>query len=69
MLNPAMRTSLKIVESLGIALGPAIIVLNLFSYKVAKSGTPYYLNGQEWGIAIGAFLIGLAIVSRKWQRQ
>ena len=68
MYKPEVRLALKITESVGIAFGPAIIALNLFSFKLSH-GAYYYLNSSEWGIATGVFLVCTAIVARKWQRQ
>jgi len=67
MLKPESRLALKITESVGIAFGPAIIALNLFSFRISH-GSYYYLSKSEWGIAAGVFLVSLAVVSRKWQR-
>lgn len=68
MINPGVKLALKITESTGIALGPAIIALNLFSFRHTSHGSYYYLSSSEWGIAIGVFLVCAAIVARKWQR-
>lgn len=68
MLKPEVRLALKITESVGIAFGPAIIALNLFSFRLSH-GSYYYLNSSEWGIATGVFLVCIAVVARKWQRQ
>lgn len=68
MLNPGARLALKITESVGIAFGPAIVALNLFSFKLSH-GAYYYLSSSEWGIATGVFLVSIALVAKKWQRQ
>lgn len=67
MTNPGVKLALKITESIGIAFGPAIIALNLFSFRLSH-GSYYYLSSSEWGIATGVFLVSAAIVARKWQR-
>jgi protein-S-isoprenylcysteine O-methyltransferase Ste14 len=67
MLKPEAKLALKITESVGIAFGPAVIVLNLFSFKISH-GSYYYLSKSEWGIAAGVFLVCIALVARKWQR-
>lgn len=58
---------LKIVESIGWVVGPAIFALNLFSFKLGKAGA-YYETGSEWGIAIGVLLLSMAYVARQWQK-
>ncbi|MDX5151632.1 MAG: hypothetical protein R3188_04065 [Acidiferrobacterales bacterium] len=67
MLKPEAKLALKIIESVGIAFGPAIVVLNLFSFRLSH-GAYYYLSKSEWGIATGVFLVCLAVVARMWQR-
>lgn len=56
----------KIIESVCWAFGPAVFALNLFSFKVAKSGF-YYEPISEWGIALGVLLISFAFVARMWK--
>lgn len=58
---------LKIVESIGWIVGPSLIALHFFSFKLGKSGA-YYESGSEWGIAIGVFFISMAFVARQWQK-
>lgn len=58
---------LKIVESIGWAIGPAVFALNFFSFKLSKAGV-YYDSGSEWGIAVGILLISMAYVARQWQK-
>jgi len=58
---------LKIVESVGWVIGPALFALNFFSFKLGKAGA-YYDTGSEWGIAIGILLISTAFVARQWQK-
>ncbi|MGW8247423.1 MAG: hypothetical protein ACWGOV_04865 [Acidiferrobacterales bacterium] len=67
MVKPEVKLALKIIESVGIAFGPAVIALNLFSFRISH-GSYYYLNSSEWGIATGVFLLCIALVARKWQR-
>ncbi len=68
MLSSGARMALKIVESTGIAFGPALVALNFFNFIPGRRGY-LYASSTEWGIAGGVFLICLAIVARKWQRQ
>ncbi|WP_455222826.1 hypothetical protein [Kaarinaea lacus] len=58
---------LKIVESVGWVIGPAVFALNFFSFKLGKAGA-YYETGSEWGIAIGILFISMAFVARQWQK-
>jgi hypothetical protein len=67
-MNPGARLTLKVIESIGIGLGPAIAVLNLFSFNLARSGSIYYKSGNSWGIAIGVLLVCIAIVARRWRQ-
>jgi len=58
---------LKIAESVGWVIGPAVFALNFFSFKLGKAGA-YYETGSEWGIAIGILFISMAVVARRWQK-
>lgn len=66
-MNPAIRFTLRIIESIGLAFGPALIALNLFSIIPTKNGYTFS-TGAEWGIASGVFLVSLAIIAKKWNR-
>jgi hypothetical protein len=66
-MNPGIRLTLRIMESVGLGFGPALVALNFFNFKPASHGY-YYTNGSEWGIASGVFLICLAIIARRWNR-
>lgn len=59
---------LKIVESIAWVVGPAVLALNFFSFKLGKAGA-YYESGSEWGIAVGVLFISIAYVTRQWQNQ
>jgi hypothetical protein len=59
----------KIVYSTGITVGPALITLFLFDFKYASRGKYYYYtDGAEWGMAVGVFLVMIALASRNWRR-
>lgn len=59
---------IKIVESVGYSLGPALIALNILDFRYARHSHFYYYKGAaEWGIAIGVLLIGLAYIAKKWR--
>jgi len=66
-MNPAIRLTLRIIESIGLAFGPALIALNFFSFIPGRNGYAF-TTGAEWGIASGVFLVSLAIIARKWNR-
>jgi len=68
-MQPTTRLAFRITESICLGLGPAITALNIFSFSLTRSGDIYYKNGTTWGIAIGVFLIFVALVARKWQQQ
>ena len=68
MLSSNARMALKIVESIGIAFGPALIALNIFNFIPGRRGY-LYANSTEWGIAVGVFLVCLAVIAKKWQKQ
>ncbi len=58
----------KIVESIGYSIGPALIALNIVDFRYARHSHFYYFtSATQWGIAIGVLLIGLAYVARKWR--
>jgi hypothetical protein len=67
LMSPAIRLTLRILESIGLAFGPALIALNLFSFIPTRNGYAFSA-GAEWGIASGVFLVSLAIIARKWNR-
>ncbi len=57
----------KIVYSVGLSVGPALIALFILDFKYATRGKYYYYtDGAEWGVAVGVFLVMAALVSRKW---
>lgn len=56
----------KLVESVGYPLGAALVALHFFSWKTDRVGSMYYETINEWGIAIGVLLAGVAWVARKW---
>ena len=58
---------LKIIQTIGYALGPAVFTLNIFNFVPGKRGY-YYTDSTEWGIALGIFLISLAYVAQWWRR-
>lgn len=64
---PAKTNALtvKLIESVCYPLGGALFALHLFSWKSDKSGL-YYATINEWGIAAGVLLLGIAWVARKW---
>lgn len=62
-----MNLILKIVQTFGYLVGPALVALNLFSFTPGRRGY-FYTTGAEWGIAIGVFLIALAFVSKYWRK-
>ena len=58
----------RITYSVGMSVGPALIALFLLDFKYATRGKYYYYtDGSEWGVAIGVFLVMLALASRKWR--
>lgn len=58
----------KIIYSIGMTIGPMLIALFVLDFKYATRGKfYYYTDSAEWGIAIGIFLLMVAIVSRKWR--
>lgn len=67
-MQPGIRLALKITESVGLGLGPAITALNIFGFSLTRGGNIFYKSGTTWGIFIGVLLISLAVVARKWQR-
>lgn len=67
-MNATIILIQKIVYTIGMTAGPALIALFMFDFKYASRGKYYYYtDGAEWGIAIGVFLVMLALVSRKWR--
>ena len=66
-MNPALRLTLRIVESVGLVFGPALIALNFFSFIPTRNGYAFS-TGAEWGIASGVFLLSVAIIARNWNR-
>lgn len=67
MTKTTLTLVLKIIESIAWVLGPALFVLNLFSFKASKVGF-YYESTAEWGMAIGVMIISIAYVSRFWRK-
>jgi len=65
--NANLSLIFKIVESVGWIIGPCVLALNLFSFKLGKAGS-YYESGSEWGIAVGVLFISIAYVARQWQK-
>lgn len=66
-MTPAIRLTLRVVESVGLVFGPALVALNFFSFYPGRNGYAYS-TGAEWGIASGVFLVCVAIVAKKWSR-
>jgi hypothetical protein len=62
-----MNLILKIVQSFGYIVGPTLVALNLFSFIPGRRGY-FYTTAAEWGIAVGVFLIMLAVVSKYWRK-
>lgn len=56
---------LRIVETACWTIGPFLLALNLAAVKSSK-GTYYFVDANEWGIAIGVLLISGAYVVKKW---
>ena len=67
-MHPNTRLTLRIVETISFGLGPAIAALNLFSFSLTRGGNIFYKDANSWGIAVGIFLICIAIVANRWQR-
>lgn len=66
-MNLNRNLILRIVYSVGMIVGPALLALFVFDFKFASRGKYYYYtDGTEWGIAVGVFLVMAALVSRKW---
>lgn len=61
-LNPDSIS--KILEVIGLTLGPTLLAFNLFNFSVAKIGY-YYKDAAQFGIAMGVFLIALALVAKR----
>ena len=58
---------MKLIETVGFAIGPAVTAYYVTSFTVDQHG--YYYRDTEFGIAIGVFLISLACALRYWRRQ
>ena len=58
---------MKLTETVGFAIGPAITAYYATNFTVDQHG--YYYRDMEFGIAIGVFLISLACALRYWRRQ
>jgi hypothetical protein len=66
MKNDSKALQLKIVETIGWIIGPAVLTLHLFSFVLGKSGI-YYETISEWGMAVGVLFISMAYVTRIWK--
>ena len=58
---------LKMIETVCIAIGPPVTAYYLASFTVDQYG--YYYRDNEFGIALGVFLISLSFALRYWRRQ
>jgi hypothetical protein len=66
MKNDSNAMLLKIIETTGWMIGPALLTLHLFSFVLGKSGI-YYETISEWGISVGVLFISMAYVTRIWK--
>ena len=66
MKNDSKAVQLKIVETIGWIIGPALLTLHLFSFVLGKSGI-YYETISEWGMSVGVLFISMAYVTRIWK--
>ncbi|MDH5648419.1 MAG: hypothetical protein OEY67_02085 [Gammaproteobacteria bacterium] len=63
-LSPALiKNILKTMEVAGFTAGPSVLAFNLFNFNISKLGL-YYSEPAQYGIAIGVFLIALALLLR-----
>ena len=58
---------MKLTETVGFAIGPAVTAYYAANFTVDQHG--YYYRDMEFGIAIGVFLISLACALRYWRHQ
>lgn len=56
---------IKKIEAVCYPLGAALTALHVFSWRVDNAGM-YYQTINEWGIAGGVLLLGIAWSAKKW---
>ena len=59
---------LKIVQAVAYILGSALFSYNITAFKVEKHGSYYFLDKNQYWLAIGVALIALGLIVRYWKK-
>ncbi len=62
------QMELKIVQAVAYILGSALFSYNLTAFKVEKHGSYYFLDKNQYWLAIGVALIVLGLIIRYWKK-
>jgi len=62
------QMGLKIVQAVAYILGSALFSYNITAFKVEKHGSYYFLDKNQYWLAIGVALIVLGLLVRHWKK-
>lgn len=62
------QQGLKIVQAVAYILGSALFCYNITAFKVEKHGSYYFLDKNQYWLAIGVALIALGLIVRHWKK-
>ena len=68
MSEQVMKVVIKVAEVVCFTVGPTLTVFNVFAFKVTRGGSYYYLDSNQWWIALGVFLISTGLVIKNWRK-
>jgi len=62
------QLGLKIGQAVAYILGSALFFYNITAFKVEKHGSYYFLDKNQYWLAVGVALIVLGLIIRHWKK-